>query len=438
LLAGCADRTPAEPAPSAPNVILIVLDNVRADRLSLCGYQRPTSPVLDQLCARGRASCTCGAQAPSSWTLPTHASYFTGVEVPEHGAGQGGEDDKSVILAPGTSARPLDDRLPTLAERFAERGYQTVAVSGNPLISPPSGLTRGFEVVEHATGFGSLAAVQLRNLVRERLRQLDPMKPLFLFVNIAEAHRPWLEIPDGVGWVPPRPHMSFAAKGNGPNSDRRKYVAGTLRPNYEARMLAQLADVYDWAVWRADHTLDRILKLLRNTHWVGGERPFRVVIVSDHGEHLGEHRLLGHAGPYLFEELTRVPLAVFSSERPPDLPEQISALATYDLLLDGRLRRRPVRAAAFASATWQHWYGPEVGGHPAAAVWQGTHKTVHHDGRIVRYDLATDPGETAPEDWSSGPEVEELDALVRSLEAVAAGEPLDPKMTELLKTLGYL
>jgi hypothetical protein len=62
--------------PPAPTVVFMVLDNVRADHLSLCGYPRPTSPFLESLASE--TTCTCTAQAPGSWTLPSHASYFTG------------------------------------------------------------------------------------------------------------------------------------------------------------------------------------------------------------------------------------------------------------------------------------------------------------------------------------------------------------------------
>jgi arylsulfatase A-like enzyme len=415
-----------------------VLDNVRADRLSLCGYQRPTSPVFDRLCARRLVNCTCGAQAPGSWTLPTHASYFTGTELPVHGAGMGGTDDDEDLVGTDTSARPLDDRLPTLAETFAERGYQTVAISGNPLVSPPSGLTRGFEVIDHASEFGALAGATLRRSLAARLGEQDAARPLFLFVNIAEAHRPWLEVPADVEWLPSRPYLSFAEKGDGANPERRAYMTGTMDAADAAEMLGHLTDVYDWAVRRADGTLGGVLRVLREGGWIAGERPFRVVIVSDHGEHLGEHRLLGHAGPYLFEEITRVPLAIFSNEPLPELPEQISALATYDLLLDGRLRRRPLRATAFASEIWQRWYGPEIGRDPAAAIWQGTRKTVHQGGRIERYDLAADPGETTPLSPLDGSEVEELEALIAALRSSVAGATPDPEITELLKSLGYL
>ncbi len=422
----------------SPNLIFIVLDNVRSDRLSQCGYERPTSPFLEQLCARDQSRCTCDAQAPSSWTLPTHASYFTGTEVPQHGAGKGGIGGGNVRLSPGTHARPLDDVLPTLAEVLGERGYQTVSVSGNPLVSPASGLTRGFATVYQATSFGSDYGGKLLEVVTKTLPPSRPEQPLFLFVNIADAHRPWQAIPEGAGWVPQRRRMSFPQKPGRPNRERRRYVAGELSPEETAFLIERLDDVYDFAVRRADNTLRGLLRLLREEGWIEGERGFRVVITSDHGEHLGDHGLMGHAGPYLFEEITRVPLAVWSSTKTRELPQQISALVSYDLVLDGQPRRRPVRSTAFASDTWPLWYGPEIGSKAAAAIWRGTDKVVSHDGRVEHFDLKADPGELDAQAPIDDESAAEIDALLRALESVAAGDAPDEEMLELLRSLGYV
>jgi arylsulfatase A-like enzyme len=435
LAGACA--SPAGPEP--PTLVFVVLDNVRSDRLSFCGYGRPTSPFLEQLCGRDGSQCTCDAQAPSSWTLPTHASYFTGTEVAQHGAGKGGIGDGNVRLAPGTHARPLDSALPTLAERLAARGYQTVAVSGNPLVSPASGLTRGFDVVHHALNFGSLYGADFVERLGEVLAQVDPERPLFLFLNIADAHRPWFGIPEGMDWLPPRRRLSFPQKPGRPNRDRRRYVTGQITPAKRAYLLEHLGDVYDFGVRRADNTLRGTLRLLRETGWIEGEGgDFRVVITSDHGEHLGDHGLMGHAGPYLFEELTRVPLAVWGTKTVRELPRQISALVSHDLILDGQPQRRPVRSMAFASDTWPQWYGPEFGSHAAAAIWRGDMKVVNHDGQVGRFDLATDPGELDPQPDADEESTAEIEALLRALESVAAGEAPDEEMLELLRSLGYV
>ncbi len=211
-----------------------------------------------------------------------------------------------------------------------------------------------------------------------------------------------------------------------------------MTPEEKAALLEHLDDVYDFAVRRADNTLRGLLRLLREQGWIEGERGFRVVITSDHGEHLGDHGLMGHAGPYLFEEITRVPLAVWSSDEMRALPSQISAIVSHDLILDGRPRRRPVRAMAFASDTWPLWYGPDVGSQAAAAIWRGSEKVVSHDGRLERFDLAADPAELAPLGDVDADSAAQIEALLRALEAVAVGGEPDAEMLELLRSLGYV
>src|SRR5262245_43250102 len=121
-----AELPPA--SPGAPNIVLVVLDTVRAGNVSGYGYGRPTSPELDSLAAEG--ALFLDATSPSTWSLPSHASLFTGVYPSSHGAH--GEHYY------------LDGRYPTLAQVLERRGYQTFCITANPWISDGLGLTRGF------------------------------------------------------------------------------------------------------------------------------------------------------------------------------------------------------------------------------------------------------------------------------------------------------
>jgi len=122
---------PPQASASAPTIVLAVLDTVRADHTSLCGYARQTTPYLEQLAKRG-AVHTCRAYSPGDWSLPSHASYYTGVSVARHGAhyARGEEDDKAKRVR-SLYVYPLRGDIPTLAEQMQERGYQTVLVSDN-------------------------------------------------------------------------------------------------------------------------------------------------------------------------------------------------------------------------------------------------------------------------------------------------------------------
>ncbi len=79
------ESTPGRPTRTAGSVVLVILDTVRADHLSACGYARPTSPFAEELFSNADFA-TCQAYSPASWTLPSHASFFTGLPAEEHGA----------------------------------------------------------------------------------------------------------------------------------------------------------------------------------------------------------------------------------------------------------------------------------------------------------------------------------------------------------------
>ena len=213
------------PPNHSPNILLIVLDTVRADRLSLCGYERPTSPNLERLSKRGIRFDNARATAP--WTLASHASMFTGHWPHDIGA---------------RWQTPLRGNLPTLAEYVGAHGYATAGFVANLVYcSRDSGLARGFThyedyvlerlaplrtsiVVEQLTTmiaqtinvFNIVALHPLRELVirwfainqrkdaatinRAFLAWLtdrpQPDRPFFAFLNILDAHYPY-KLPDG-------------------------------------------------------------------------------------------------------------------------------------------------------------------------------------------------------------------------------------------------
>ena len=179
-------------ASSRPNIVLIVLDTVRADRLNCRSDSAVPTPRIDELCERG--SYFEQVSSTSSWTLPAHASLFTGLYPIRHGATQ--------------EYTFLDKRARTLAELLVENGYRTFGVSANPVVSIQSGLARGFdsfdETWRRSAKRGSLQPDRHPNLIAvdELLRYHDPDQPFFLFVNFIEAHGPY---------DPPEPYRSAAA-----------------------------------------------------------------------------------------------------------------------------------------------------------------------------------------------------------------------------------
>ena len=112
-----------------PNIILLVLDTVGAKHLSLYDYHRPTTPNLERI-AR---DCTIYTRcfAPACWTVPSHASMFTGLYPSQHGAFE--------------NRFLLRDNLPHVVPILQASGYRTLGISTNSLVSPASGLCQGFD-----------------------------------------------------------------------------------------------------------------------------------------------------------------------------------------------------------------------------------------------------------------------------------------------------
>jgi len=279
----------AEPGAGAPrrddaasNVLLIVIDTLRADRLSCYGYGRATTPAIDRLAARGRRFARAYATAP--WTLPSTASLLTGLQPDVHGA--------TGFLA---SVSP-EARL--LAEELADRGFETAAFIGNYFVQPLFGFERGFSsyngdcMVDRA-GINSdrISDKAIEWLSRPRER------PFLLYLHYFDPHYNYWE------------HEGFAFGGE----DTDRVFSGEdifeLRDHvkeFDAADRARLDALYDSEVAFTDHHVGRVLDHLERT---GRAADTLVVVTSDHGEALGEHGWIGHT-IQLYEESVRIPLVI--------------------------------------------------------------------------------------------------------------------------------
>jgi arylsulfatase A-like enzyme len=166
---GCAGPPPAARHPS---IFLFVFDTTRADAVSAYGHVADTTPTADGLAAGGLLYTHAYAQAP--WTLPSHATLFTGLTPAQHGVGW------RHTRAP--------DSWVTLAELLAGGGYETVGVSENLWVSEQFNMTQGFE---HFTAFDfqTLRTPEIPKVVAEWARTRDRGRPFFLFVNVIDADR---------------------------------------------------------------------------------------------------------------------------------------------------------------------------------------------------------------------------------------------------------
>ena len=421
--------------PSQQTVLFIVLDTVRSDHLSLCGYERPTSPTLQQL-ASETSAWTCDAYAPGSWTLPSHASYFTGRDVPTHGAHFATEGRR----VQGLTVRPLAEEFVTLAEKFRQRGFQTAGVSGNPVLTPATGLTQGFDVWEAARSFGEISGDTLVRQVKRVLRRASRNNdPLFLFVNIADAHTPWPGVPTGLDWVDPRnDYLDYFATTE--PGEWEAYVADEMSELEATAFRQRMTDLYDYAVYRADQTLAGVLEAMDTSGWASAG--LRLVITSDHGEFLGEHGLAAH-GYYLWEPNNRVPLLSFGGTVP-SLPIPVSATEVFALTLHDQLSPAPrsVAAAAFPGSVWRQRSGGKVGDSTSVAIWKSHEKFLWQDGETFRFDLRSDPSEQAahPVEPDDPLHVDLLTLASRALTAQLSSDSPEPddQLLERLRSLGYL
>jgi hypothetical protein len=418
--------------PSSPAVIFVVMDTLRSDRTSLCGYEHPTTPTLEKLAELG-ASYACNSHSPSTWTLPSHASFFTGRDMAEHRAGAGG-GTQSMVWG---SVTPLDDRGPTLAEDMSARGYQTLFLSGNPVVTDRMGLTRGFDHAVWAESYPEMQDHRLAARLKRMLQDsaLNPEQPLFAFINIADPHAPWTGVPAGADFLPERAPL-------GANPGRHRYETGAMNEEESAQWLSHLSDVYEFAILRADRSLSAVLDLLRTDGWL--DDGYRLVITSDHGEYLGEHHMVEHGRPYFYEPVTRVPLVYLSTAGHVDLPEDAPSIVAHSLARDGVLPEPiPLRWAS----TFRNGGEPPNPVPPCwystAALWVGESKLAANRGEVVRFDLVSDPAEERPIPAGDHPDAAKLLEHCRAMDRAHASRPVaDEKLTEeltaQLRALGYL
>ncbi len=401
-------------------VLLVVLDTVRADHTSLCGYDRPTTPWLAGLLRKNKSvAASCTTYAPGVWTTPSHVSFFSGLPVPEHGV------DAAGLSVPA--------HLPLLAERMAARGYQTLAISANPTLRTSEGLLRGFDRWVVARNLTALRGDALVEIVQAELAQLDPDRPVFLFVNNIDAHDPWPAVPDGLPWVPAQRSLGFDVHAGEQDGPYHRFVRSELAPEEAATFAARVQDVYDHGVHIADRTANRIVGTLQSEGWTDGG--WRMVLTSDHGEFLGEHSLLRH-GCYPWDPVARVPLVVVdTTQAPPDLSGPISGLQVHSLVQTGQLLPN-LDAASFSR---RRLVDPKMGADTVALWPGGTDKLLWFEGQWLHYDLGADPGEMGREPLGEHPARSRLERWVAAQQAhLAERAEVDAGQVEALRRLGYV
>ena len=428
----------------APDVLLVSIDTLRADRVGAYGADRDTTPTLDRLAAEGARFDL--VVAPTSWTLPSHASMLTGMPIQAH------------------RVRRIRDRLDpqrrTVTQQLREAGYHTAAFVSAPFLHEAYGFDRGFQVYENFGVGGSASDMPSRqdhlssHLDRSADAVIDaaiawleqtPERPRFLFVHLWDPHYDYLP---PAGYIE-RFDPDYSGQLDASDFEHNPAISKDMDP----RDLEHLRALYDADIRWTDDQLGRLIEHLR----ASGDLDRTIVsVTSDHGEEFFEHGNKGHDGT-LFDEVLRVPwllrypkqiaagTSVQSVTGLVDVSPTLLELAGIEPLADasgisrvlelhGGARRHERPVLLFIEKT-QGIRG---------RTWKLLRRS---DGQTFYYDLERDPGEQAPE--TAAPSREKMALLTERLKRERSlarqlqwsdSEPveLDPGTLERLGELGYL
>ncbi len=314
-----------DPASGAPNILLLILDTVRAEELSLYGYPRATTPELERWAVRGTVFER--AFSATSWTLPSHASIFTGQ--PE-------------FVLDATWWGRLGPEWPTLAEALRGRGYATAGfIANSDYLGWDSGLTRGFEHYDDypVSLWTAFSATSLGRVIYPALYQRLPVRLRRLAPGLRLPHPAHHRSAEGIGdallsWIDDRRGTPFFAFLNfmdahtpytPPDSFRNRYQTRLNRPvspyAWSDRPPVRLTptdvrpkqDMYDGSIAYLDAELGRLFRELKRR---GALENTLVVLTADHGDEFAEHGFVDH-GSTLYRPSVQVPLVICFPGRVP-------------------------------------------------------------------------------------------------------------------------
>ncbi len=281
-----------------PNIVIVLLDALRADHLGCYGYRRETSPFLDSLAARAVVFDDANSQA--TWTMPSVQSLLTSSYRLMRGS-------RIATLSGGGSASeegpPQPVSMPvSLQGQLCRAGYDTMACVGGGFLDPALGFDAGFDWYwspNHTPMLSDQLSVLKGQLSGDR------SDPFFLFLHTYEVHNYFQEWGHDLGL--------FDRGYLGPLTDPRRLADADLHGNprdFTDADMQFIEDLYDGEIHHTDRYLGIFFNWLFSQPW---GRNTIIVIFADHGEGLGDHGVISHGGvPYY--EIARVPLIVFTAD----------------------------------------------------------------------------------------------------------------------------
>ncbi len=438
LLLACQGEP--EPPPR-PDIVLVVVDALRADHLSLYGHQRATSPTLDTLARESRVWNRAIGHA--AWTLPAIASILTGRFPLEH---QATRDPNDILRF-----NRLDADMPTLGTQLRARGYRTAAWVNNAYLAPEFELDRGFDRYDYV-GSGDLEGRDGYETVRAALDWLAAdEQPGFAFLHIMEPHYPYL----------PPAHLRRRFTGPGePPVDLLFFSSVDLatdarwRKRFEPEQEDWIRRLYDEEVLAADEAIGQLVAGLQaQGRW---DRTV-LAVTADHGEEFWDHGAFEH-GHALYGELIRVPLLLrapgVEAIRSDDLVQHVDLFHTLVELAGaavpegshGRslLGASPPEAASAAVLSEDCLYGP-----PRAALTHGDLRLILNLRTRVANVFQLDGGAQGDALIASSEEAQRLAPALLDMMKQLRGDldvhvpprrtaPLTDENMQMLRALGYI
>lgn len=427
------------------NLVLIVVDALRADHLTCYGYPRKTTPNIDRM-AENAVVCT-NAYSQSNWTCTAMASLFTGTYPFVH----------KIYNDPAT----IKDRfsvipqgLTLIPEVLKGRGFDTAAFTSCGWVSQNSNFDRGFDefrllersdkvILEHA----------------ERFIQEKRGKRFFLYIHLLDVHDYFFLNQSQGKFLRPAYSLSKNMKtlpGKEP-AEIYSYL-GNIRKKEDLSPedLDYLIDHYDNALYRLDELIGHFIKTLENQHLLSKTI---ILLTADHGERFLEHGELIHGGASLNNEVIRVPLIIQAKKRFPRQVERSELVETIDIFptiidlfdlgevrlgevsqLQGQSILKPIRAKAVLAEN--------SGQDTIKMIWKNWSYVYHRTGNSRElYDLSQDPGETRNIFEQQKIVAKKIhramlkkinDSLELSQKVVPEDAKINDHIKETLKSLGYI
>ncbi len=292
------------------NLLFISIDTLRADRLNTYGYNFETSPKIAEFSKK--AVVFEDAISVSSWTLPTHMSFFTGMFPSVHGINR-------------PAKIKVDQEITMLAELFKAKNYRTLAYTAGGYVSERYGFSRGFEKYLMAKTNKNRNKYDLNENIPKLISDINSLKTdekFFIFLHTFDVHCPYNS---------PQPYLEMFNTEGAIATDPRRCGKQFKNQKLTTGHAKYISDRYDGGIRFADTKIGEVFDLLEDKALLDNTI---VIITSDHGEEFLEHGDIGHKGS-LHRELLQVPLIIYVPEvQPGRIKTQVSTIDLFDTITE--------------------------------------------------------------------------------------------------------